>query len=81
MILLLNWENNKLGVKIKMKRLEKIRMLDRLYFLFIVTTCILAGVIIVFNQLYIESEQLFLQYAIIFVLSIVGILIWRKHKA
>ncbi|WP_371804746.1 hypothetical protein [Candidatus Lokiarchaeum ossiferum] len=64
-----------------MKRLEKIRMLDRLYFLFIFATCIFAGVVLTYNQLYINSSQLFLQFAIILILGIIGLMVWRKHKA
>ncbi len=63
-----------------MKRLEKIRMLDRIYLFFIIATCLLAGIVVVFNQLYIQSEQLFLQYAIIFILGVIGFIIWRKNK-
>ncbi|MCK5346240.1 MAG: hypothetical protein KAR20_22675 [Candidatus Heimdallarchaeota archaeon] len=64
-----------------MKRLQKIRLLDKSYFIFVLATCIFAGIIIAFNELYINSEQLFLQYAIIFIVGVVGVFIWQRNKS
>jgi len=63
-----------------MKRLQKIRLLDRIYLLFMIATCILAGVVISYNQQYINSRQLLLEYAIILIVGIVGLVIWRRNK-
>jgi hypothetical protein len=63
-----------------MKRLQKIRMLDRVYLFLMIATCLVAGLVISYNQLYFNSNQLLLQFTIVLIVGIIGLVIWRRNK-